>query len=185
MALQLLLYFSSCYIDDFLENKPNMVYHLIVCVYIIYLLYHLLVFVFVFTSGWKVIHKWLRYALTHSRRRPISYINQSIDFLCKSMDWFLFDIGLRRERVNDTHREKLVLYWIQGKNSLKYKIGCFWRFTYVYTINIALLIPLSYICLKNVIHQIYSKNKWLLLYGKTWVGFCLNTQKSFFLEFSF
>ena len=37
--------------------------------------------------------------LTFSWRRPISYRNQSIDLLCKSMDWFLFDIGLRHERV--------------------------------------------------------------------------------------
>ena len=37
--------------------------------------------------------------LTFSRRRPISYRNQSIDLLCKSMDWFLYDIGLRHERV--------------------------------------------------------------------------------------
>ena len=37
--------------------------------------------------------------LTLSRRRPISCRNQSIDLLWKSMDWFLYDIGLRRERV--------------------------------------------------------------------------------------
>ena len=37
--------------------------------------------------------------------------------------------------VNDTHRGKLVLYSIQYKNSLKYKVGCFWHFSYVYTIN--------------------------------------------------
>ena len=33
------------------------------------------------------------------------------------------------------YREKLLLYWIQYKNSLKYKVGCFWRFSFVYTIN--------------------------------------------------
>ena len=38
------------------------------------------------------------YILTLSRRRPI-YRNQSNDLLCKSVDWFLCDIGLRRERV--------------------------------------------------------------------------------------
>ena len=37
--------------------------------------------------------------LTLSRPRPISYRNQSIDLLCKSMGWFLYDIGLGRERV--------------------------------------------------------------------------------------
>ena len=67
------------------------------------------------------------------------------------------------EEINDTHREKLVLYRIQYKNYLKCKVGCFRRFSYVYTINQDLLIPLSYRCLKNVIHQIDSKNEWLLL----------------------
>ena len=38
--------------------------------------------------------------LTLSWRRPISYRNQSIDLLRKSVDWFLYDIGLRHERVN-------------------------------------------------------------------------------------
>ena len=37
--------------------------------------------------------------LTLSRRIPIPYRNQSIDLLRKSMDWLLYDIGLRRERV--------------------------------------------------------------------------------------
>ena len=40
------------------------------------------------------------YILTLSRRRPISYRNQSINLQGKSMDWFLYDIGPRRERVN-------------------------------------------------------------------------------------
>ena len=35
-----------------------------------------------------------------SRRRPLSYRNQSIDLQSKSMDWFLYDNGLRHERVN-------------------------------------------------------------------------------------
>ena len=38
--------------------------------------------------------------LTFSRRRTILYRNQSIDLQSKSMDWFLYDIGLHRERVN-------------------------------------------------------------------------------------
>ena len=37
--------------------------------------------------------------LTLSWRRPLSYRNQSIDLLRKSMDWFLYDNGLRHERV--------------------------------------------------------------------------------------
>ena len=37
--------------------------------------------------------------LTLSRRRSLSYRNQCIDLLCKSLDWFLYDNGLRLERV--------------------------------------------------------------------------------------
>ena len=38
--------------------------------------------------------------LTLSRQRPLTYRNQSIDLLNKSIDWFLYDNGLRHERVN-------------------------------------------------------------------------------------
>ena len=34
-----------------------------------------------------------------SWRRPLSYRNQSIDLLCKSMDWFLYNNSLLHERV--------------------------------------------------------------------------------------
>ena len=37
--------------------------------------------------------------LTLSWQGPLSYRNQSIDLLRKSMDWFLYDNGLRHERV--------------------------------------------------------------------------------------
>ena len=37
--------------------------------------------------------------LTISWRRPLSYRNQSIDLQSKSVDWFLYDNGLRHERV--------------------------------------------------------------------------------------
>ena len=41
----------------------------------------------------------LKNSLTLSWRSPLSYRNQSIDLYCKSMDWFLYDNGLRHERV--------------------------------------------------------------------------------------
>ena len=41
-----------------------------------------------------------KFTLTLSWRRPLSYKNQSIDLLLKLMDWFLYDNGLRHERVN-------------------------------------------------------------------------------------
>ena len=37
--------------------------------------------------------------LTLSWRRPLSYRNQSINLLHKSIDWLLYDNGLRHERV--------------------------------------------------------------------------------------
>ena len=50
--------------------------------------------------------------LTLSRRRTLSYRNQSIDLLRKSMDWFLYDNGLRHERVKRQ-------YHIMVKHALK------------------------------------------------------------------
>ena len=57
-------------------------------------------------------------------------------------NFFFFEISksIRRQEIyyndqkntknfNDTHMEP-VLYWIQYKNSLKYKVGCFWCFSY-------------------------------------------------------
>ena len=38
--------------------------------------------------------------LNLSWRRPLSYRHQSIDLLRRSMDWFLYDNGLRHERVD-------------------------------------------------------------------------------------
>ena len=40
--------------------------------------------------------------LTLSWRRPLSYRNQSIDLGSKSMDWFLYDNGLRHVKVIST-----------------------------------------------------------------------------------
>ena len=39
-----------------------------------------------------------------SRWRSLSYRNQSTDFLCKSMDWFLYDRDLRQERVKNIRK---------------------------------------------------------------------------------
>ena len=39
-------------------------------------------------------------SLTHASQGPVSYRNQHIDLLCKSMDWFLYDRNLRSERAN-------------------------------------------------------------------------------------
>ena len=53
---------------------------------------------------WIISKKWKTQRehrhLILSWRRPISYKNQSTDLLCKSMDWFLYDIGFRHKKVN-------------------------------------------------------------------------------------
>ena len=52
---------------------------------------------------------WKKIILTLSWRRLLSYRKQSIDLLCESMDWFLYDNGLRRERVKKEPLEILPL----------------------------------------------------------------------------
>ena len=52
--------------------------------------------------------------LTLSWRRPLSYRNQSIDLLSKSMDWLLCDNGLRHERV------KRKIFFISALRSLRH-----------------------------------------------------------------
>ena len=67
---------------------------------------------------------------TLSWRRLLSYRNQSIDLLCKSMDWFLFDKDLRHERdklmQNTQQNSKSFLLYIHEKiyaNLLQIKIN--------------------------------------------------------------
>ena len=45
--------------------------------------------------------------LTLSWRRSLSYRNQSIDLLCKSIEWFLYDRDLRHERVKQPFSSKI------------------------------------------------------------------------------
>ena len=47
--------------------------------------------------------------LSLSWRRPLSYRKKSIDLRSKSMNWFLYDIGLRHERVNDDYYDSSFL----------------------------------------------------------------------------
>ena len=50
------------------------------------------------------------YRLTLSWWRALSCGNQSNDLLCKSMDWFLYDIDLRDDRVNLPSFSQCVLW---------------------------------------------------------------------------
>ena len=58
--------------------------------------------------------------LTLSWRRPLSYRNQSIDLRIKSMDWFLYDNGLRHERV----KVVFTSFYI----SIRGSIDCIWNY---------------------------------------------------------
>ena len=51
--------------------------------------------------------------LTLSWRRPLSYRNQSIDLLCKSVDWFLYDNGPRHKRVKRKHNPRMTIICYQ------------------------------------------------------------------------
>ena len=71
---------------------------------------------------WRFVYYFLllsRFNLTLSWRRPISYRNQSIDLRSKSMDWFLYDIGLRHERVKSNHQLYTITTWSTKNLSLK------------------------------------------------------------------
>ena len=48
--------------------------------------------------------------LTLSWRRPLSYRNQSVDLLWKSTDLFLYENGLRYERVKRPDKMSMVDY---------------------------------------------------------------------------
>ena len=61
------------------------------------------VFVFLYLSSIKQLPiNWQKFSCHWNLlwRRPLSYRNHSIDLRSKSMDWFLYDNGLRHERVN-------------------------------------------------------------------------------------
>ena len=70
-----------------------------------------------YTSRW--IHTSNK-ALTLSWRRFLSYKNQSIDLLCKLMEWFLYDKDIRHERVNTLfthHTPEVCSYMSWGRIS--------------------------------------------------------------------
>ena len=72
----------------------------------------------------KFLTFWRR--LTLSWRRLLSYRNQSIDLLRKSMDWFLYDNGLRQERVKEliqNSKPNLDFFRERGKNIISTSIA--------------------------------------------------------------
>ena len=70
--------------------------------------------------------------LTLSWRGPLSYRNQSIDFLCKSMDWFLYDNSLRHERF------KYIYQLLRGESYIDFRTHCV-IMTFVWVVTNAVL----------------------------------------------
>ena len=101
-----------------------------------------------------------------------------------SYDWKKYIV----KSINDTHKKKIVLYWIQYKNTSKYKVGCFWRFSCLHN-------PLK--SFNSIIVQMpekrdssHRKYKWMVasfsnFHGKIWADFYLSIRKRSFWEFSF
>ena len=92
-------------------------------------------------------------------------------------------------RFDDTHMEKLCfIQFNQSINSVQEWLFFMCLHNQLSPIH-SIITYKDYRCLKIVIHQIDSKQEWLLLSAsftaKFWVGFSLNTGKRFFLEVSF
>ena len=61
----------------------------------------------------------------------LAYRNQSIDFLAKSMDWFLYDKDFRYERVNDPYTfnkgPTVNIFLPQGQQTINMDLGMLLR----------------------------------------------------------
>ena len=72
-------------------------------------------------NTWLVICMKKEINLTLSWRRPLSFRNQSLDLQSKSMDWFLYDNGLRHERVN--YYQNLSSHYNYGREFNSFMMG--------------------------------------------------------------
>ena len=73
----------------------------------------------------KIEPRMLGKVLTLSWRRPLSYRNQSIDLWSKSIDRFLFDNGLRHERVNTKNKWNMKLREMISGRLISISYRCF------------------------------------------------------------
>ena len=84
-------------------------------------------------------------------RRSLSYRNQPIDLLCKSMEWFLYDRDLRHKRINDKICEiceakfgysKWILFFFTEKTENLYGF-VFWCFFFLLLTGNKLVKPIK------------------------------------------
>ena len=95
--------------------------------------------------------------LTLSRRRPWSYRSQSINLLCKSMDWFLYDNGLRHESV---------------KAIIKFKKKIFCQFITTIQHNVAIMRKKNSIAFHFSVFIVYFEQTLF------WCFYCLHCTKN-------
>ena len=82
--------------------------------------------------------------LTLSWRRLLSYRNQSIDFLCKSMDWFLYDNDLHHERVKKGKKWRKIFsptYSLKFKTIILFLNRCLYLFSNGHIRNVVSTLP--------------------------------------------
>ena len=113
--------------------------------------------------------------LALSWRRPLSYRNESTDLLCKSMDWFLYDSGLRHEKVKEIFQSSLLFsrnHWNCNENYL-FMVQSNEIFTNFYRMK-----PLSYSLIKPYVNSqkmlLYSSGIYLLNINSVWNMFKVN-----------
>ena len=114
--------------------------------------------------------------LTLSWRRPLSYRSQSIDLLCKSMDWFQYDNGLRHERVNvffaglkwlfltwSFHSLDIVLVWVGDCSYIRIKSHILRDFVLVLVLEplvVFLILSIDWV-LNTPLFIVISGSKWV------------------------
>ena len=94
-------------------------------------------------------------SLTLSWRRPLSYGNQSINLRSKSMNWFLYDNGLRHERVNRFWLKLLNKRLSHAQSHWKYVAGNF-RFSFLKVLNLLSANPTKW---SNALKQFVGKSR--------------------------
>ena len=86
----------------------------------------------------------LKLLLTLSWRWPLSWRNQSIDLLGKSMDWLLYDNGLGHERVKMGKKWRKMLsptYSLKFKNIILFLNRCLYFFSSDHIHNVVSTLP--------------------------------------------
>ena len=114
------------------------------------------------------------HCLTLSWRRPLSYRNQSIDLLSKSMDWFLYDNSFRHERVKVNYENTRAMYEICSELTIKTPEWRHWRRFGVFIVSFE---QISYIVL--VFHCWHWTRKYWL--GKLWITYKLDERAFLFV----